>query len=135
MLGRLIKAAVIAAVLAMVIDSLPDFKRYLELRDMLLTSAGKEVIGVEVLVGFAFGYWVGTRQGRQGLQEALANVQAIMAHPETRKLLSEGLSAFEVVAAPALERVGGGRSSRNARFIGSVVDDLLERRRGRARAA
>jgi len=86
-------------------------------------------------VGFALGYWVGTRQGRQGLQETLADVQAIIAHPETRRLLSEGLSAFELVAAPALERVGGGRSSRNARFIGSVVDDLLERRRGRARAA
>jgi len=84
-------------------------------------------------VGFAFGYWVGTRQGRQGLQEALGNVQAILAHPETRRLLGEGLSAFEVVAAPALERMGG-RSSRNVKIIGSVVDDLLERR-GRARAA
>jgi hypothetical protein len=38
MLGKLIKAVVIAAVVAMVIDSLPDFKRYLELRDMLLTQ-------------------------------------------------------------------------------------------------
>jgi hypothetical protein len=34
MLSRLIKAAVIAAVLVMVIDSLPDIKRYLELREM-----------------------------------------------------------------------------------------------------
>jgi hypothetical protein len=34
MLTRLIKAAIIAAVLAMVIDSLPDIKRYLELREM-----------------------------------------------------------------------------------------------------
>jgi hypothetical protein len=34
MLSRLIKAAVIAAVLALVVDSLPDLKRYLELRDM-----------------------------------------------------------------------------------------------------
>lgn len=89
---------------------------------------------MEVLVGFAFGYWVGTRQGRQGLQEALGNVQAIMAHPETRRLLSEGLSAFEVVAAPALERMGG-RSGRNVKIIGTVVDELLERRHGRARAA
>ena len=50
---------------------------------------------MEVLLGFAFGYWVGTRQGRQGLQEALGNVQAIMAHPETRRLLSEGIAADE----------------------------------------
>lgn len=34
MISRLIKAAVIAAVVAMVIDSLPDIKRYLELREM-----------------------------------------------------------------------------------------------------
>jgi hypothetical protein len=34
MLGKIVKAAVIAAVLALVIDSLPDIKRYLELRDM-----------------------------------------------------------------------------------------------------
>jgi hypothetical protein len=34
MLGRFVKAAVLAAVLALVIDSLPDIKRYLELREM-----------------------------------------------------------------------------------------------------
>jgi hypothetical protein len=34
MLTRLIKAVVLAALLAMVIDSLPDIKRYLELREM-----------------------------------------------------------------------------------------------------
>jgi hypothetical protein len=26
---------------------------------------------METLIGFAFGYWVGTRQGREGLQRAL----------------------------------------------------------------
>jgi len=35
MLSRLVKAAVIAAVLAVIIDSLPDIRRYLEIRDML----------------------------------------------------------------------------------------------------
>jgi hypothetical protein len=34
MLSRLIKAVIVAAVLAMVIESLPDIKRYLELREM-----------------------------------------------------------------------------------------------------
>ena len=34
MLGMLVKAAVLAAVFALVIDSLPDIKRYLELREM-----------------------------------------------------------------------------------------------------
>jgi hypothetical protein len=34
MVTRLVKAAVVAAVVALVIDSLPDIKRYLELREM-----------------------------------------------------------------------------------------------------
>jgi len=34
MLTRLIKAVVLAALLGMVIDSLPDIKRYLEMREM-----------------------------------------------------------------------------------------------------
>jgi hypothetical protein len=34
MLTRLIKAAILAAVVAAVIQSLPDIKRYLELREM-----------------------------------------------------------------------------------------------------
>jgi hypothetical protein len=34
MLTRLIKAAVLAALLAAVIDSLPDIRRYLEIREM-----------------------------------------------------------------------------------------------------
>lgn len=60
---------------------------------------------MEAVIGFAVGYWVGTRQGRQGLQKALDSAQAIWASPETKRLLSEGLSAFETVAAPALDRL------------------------------
>jgi hypothetical protein len=34
MISRIIKAAIVATVLAIVIQSLPDIKRYLELREM-----------------------------------------------------------------------------------------------------
>jgi hypothetical protein len=34
MISRLIKAVVLAAVLAAIVQSLPDLKRYLELREM-----------------------------------------------------------------------------------------------------
>ncbi len=34
MIGKLIKAAIIAAILAAIVQSLPDLQRYLELRDM-----------------------------------------------------------------------------------------------------
>jgi len=36
MVSRLVQAAVVAAVLALIIESLPDIKRYLEIRDMLV---------------------------------------------------------------------------------------------------
>lgn len=34
MIGKIIKAVIVAAVLAAIIQSLPDVKRYLELREM-----------------------------------------------------------------------------------------------------
>lgn len=34
MIGKLIKAVLIAAVLILIVQSLPDIKRYLELREM-----------------------------------------------------------------------------------------------------
>jgi len=84
-------------------------------------------MGVEVVLGFAFGYWVGTRQGRKGMLQAIDAAQAIWASPETRRMLAEGLSAVQE-AAPALGRKGGSRSS----VIGSVMDELIERRQRRA---
>ena len=88
---------------------------------------------MEVVLGFAVGYYIGTRQGRKGLQEAIESAQAIMASPETRRLLSEAISTFEAVAGPAMERMGrrSGSGSRVA-LIGSVVDELIERRSRRA---
>jgi hypothetical protein len=88
---------------------------------------------VEVVFGFAVGYYIGTRQGRKGLQEAIESAQAIMASAETRRFLSQAINTFEAVAGPAMERVGrrSGTGNRVA-FIGSVVDELIERRSRRA---
>ena len=89
---------------------------------------------MEVVIGFAVGYWVGTRQGRRGLQNALESAQAIWAHPETRRMLSEGITAVESVAGPAMERFGARDRSRRAALISSVVDELIERRQARQAA-
>jgi hypothetical protein len=93
-------------------------------------------MGVEVVLGFVVGYWVGTRQGRKGLLQAMDSAQAIWASPETRRLLGEGLSAVEALAAPAMDRMNG-RSGQGGRaaLIGSVVDGLIERRQRRAPTA
>jgi hypothetical protein len=64
---------------------------------------------MEVVIGFAVGYWVGTRQGREGMARALDSARAIWESPETRRVLREGLSAVEA-AAPAFDR----RSARAA---------------------
>jgi hypothetical protein len=88
---------------------------------------------VEVVLGFAVGYYIGTRQGRQGLQEAIESAQAIMASPETRRILSEAITTFEAVAGPAMERRGRrSRTGNRVAFIGSVVDEIIERRSRRA---
>ena len=90
---------------------------------------------MEVVIGFAVGYWVGTRQGRHGLQNALESAQAIWAHPETRKMLAEGISAAQTVAGPVMERLGDKSSrSRRVALISSVVDELIERRQARRAA-
>jgi hypothetical protein len=88
---------------------------------------------MEVVFGFAVGYYLGTRQGRKGLQEAIESAQAIMASPETRRLLSEAITTFETVAGPVVERMGRRtKGSTRAALIGSVVDELIERRSRRA---
>jgi len=90
---------------------------------------------VEVVIGFVVGYLVGTRHGRQGVQNALESAQAIWASPETRRLLVEGLSAVETVAGPAMDRSGSSQGrSRRAALISSVVDELIERRQARRAA-
>ena len=88
---------------------------------------------MEVVLGFAVGYYIGTRQGRKGLQEAIESAQAIMASPETRRFMSEAMNTFETVAGPAMERVRSRSGSGNrAALFGSVVDELIERRARRA---
>jgi hypothetical protein len=89
---------------------------------------------MEVVLGFAVGYWLGTRQGRKGLQQALDSAQAIWASPETRRLLSEGVTVLEAAAGPALERLGGKSGKTRAALIGSVVDELVQRRHARRAA-
>jgi hypothetical protein len=87
---------------------------------------------VDVLIGFAVGYWVGTRQGREGLQKAMDSAQAIWASPETKRLVGEGLTALEAAAAPVMDRLGAKSNSRRTTLISTVVDELIERRARRA---
>ncbi len=87
---------------------------------------------MEVLIGFAFGYWVGTRQGREGLERAIDSAREIAAHPETRRLLGEGLSA----ATPLANLLGKGGKRTSLAVIRGVIEEMVDRRADqRTRAA
>jgi hypothetical protein len=90
---------------------------------------------VETVIGFAFGYWVGTRQGREGMQKALDAAREIWESPETRRVAAEGLSALEAVAGPAREALGRRSGGRRSPIIAAVVDELIDRRDGRRAAS
>ena len=79
---------------------------------------------MEVLIGFAVGYWVGTRQGREGLERAMDSVREIAAHPETRRLLGEGLSA----AAPVANMLSKSGRGTGLAVIRGVIDEVVDRR-------
>ena len=81
---------------------------------------------MEVLIGFAIGYWAGTRQGRKGLEQALETARGIWESPETRRLLGEGLSAVTPIMEATRKR-GDARSA----IIRGVIDEIMERRSGR----
>jgi hypothetical protein len=87
---------------------------------------------MEVLIGFAFGYWVGTRQGREGLERAIDSVREIAAHPETKRLLGEGLAA----AAPLAKVLSKNGKGTSFAVIRGVIDEVAGRRaEHQARAA
>jgi hypothetical protein len=83
---------------------------------------------MEVLLGFAVGYWVGTRQGREGLDRALGAARDIWASPQARRLLDEGLPAASSILGNSVLR-SKGRGTRVA-IIRGVIDEVVERRRG-----
>ncbi|HEY6495047.1 MAG TPA: hypothetical protein VIZ43_17360 [Trebonia sp.] len=79
---------------------------------------------MEVLIGFAVGYWVGTRQGREGLERAIDSVREIATHPETKRLLGEGVAA----AAPLAGFLGKGSRNTGLAVIRGVIDEVIDRR-------
>jgi len=83
---------------------------------------------MEVLIGFAVGYWAGTRHGRKGLEQALETARGIWESPETRRLLGEGLSALQSVA-PIMDATRKRGDARSA-IIRGVIDEIMERRSG-----
>ena len=62
---------------------------------------------MEALIGFAIGYYVGTRDGREGLQKALGALDAISKSGEFKTLMGQGLSLGGALLSKGLEQTGG----------------------------
>ena len=88
---------------------------------------------MEVLIGFAVGYWVGTKHGRKGLEQAVETARGIWESPETRRLLGEGISALEGVT-PIMDAMRKRRGDTGSAIIRGVVEEIMERRSGRRAA-
>ena len=75
---------------------------------------------METLIGFAVGYWIGTRHGRKGLEEALDTARELWASPTGQRLVSEGVSIVQGVL-PVADAVRKGRRSTRGTLISTVV--------------
>lgn len=91
---------------------------------------------MDVLIGFAVGYYVGTRQGREGLTRALDAAREIAGSPEARSLIEEGMTLAQSLAPGAAGLIGkGGGGDGNGTVIRDVIDGFVESRFGRLSAA
>ena len=89
---------------------------------------------METIIGFAVGYWIGTRHGRKGLEDAMDTARELWASPAGQRLLREGTSVLQGVL-PAADAVRKNRRGTRSALISSVVDEILERRSARQAAA
>lgn len=69
---------------------------------------------METLIGFAIGYLVGTKQGRDGLAKVRESLDAIRNSPDVRQMVVAGAA----VAGSAVRQVLGGGAG--AMFTGAV---------------
>jgi hypothetical protein len=53
---------------------------------------------METIIGFAAGYVIGTKAGRDGLERMRASVRAIARSPEARRLVTEAVTVTGAIA-------------------------------------
>lgn len=86
---------------------------------------------MEVIIGFAFGYFVGTRQGRDGLLRAVEAARSISSSPEAKSLLEDGISLATSFAPGAAELLGKGNGDKTSVVIRDAIDEFVTTRFGR----
>lgn len=64
---------------------------------------------METLVGFAVGFFVGTREGKEGLAKLRASIEAIRDSADFNKLIGEAIGAVAPLMRELASATGGGR--------------------------
>lgn len=85
---------------------------------------------MEVFIGFAVGYWVGTRNGRKGLEDALDTARKMWQSPVAQRLVDQGVSVLQA-AKPATDAIQKSRGNTRSALIHGVIDEIIERRSAR----
>jgi hypothetical protein len=85
---------------------------------------------MEVLIGFAVGYWMGTRHGRKGFEDALDTAREAWQSPMAQRLLEDGLSVLQTVK-PVSDAIQKSRRDTRSALIHGVIDEIIERRSAR----
>ncbi|HEY0808469.1 MAG TPA: hypothetical protein VGD84_25605 [Pseudonocardiaceae bacterium] len=75
---------------------------------------------METMVGFVIGYYFGTRHGREGLNQAIAALDAIRQSPQTKELVGTAYAA----AQPLIKQLTAGGTGA---VVTSVVEELGRR--------
>jgi hypothetical protein len=88
---------------------------------------------MEALIGFAIGYYVGTRDGREGLQKAISAFDAITKSDEFKNLMGQGLSMGGALLSKGLQQTGGMGFAQNV--VGVVAQRAGKIMSGGLRAA
>ncbi len=79
---------------------------------------------METVLGFAVGYLVGTKEGKDGLARLRTSLRAIANSPEARRLATEAVTMAGALA--------GHSSAKSAKATASAVAELAVRRIGGA---
>lgn len=79
---------------------------------------------MESIIGFAIGYWCGTKSGKEGLENAWKALDAITKSDEFKGLLGQGLAMGGGLLTKGMGAAGG-----NA--IGSVVMGIVTEKAGK----
>lgn len=89
---------------------------------------------MEAIIGFAIGYWAGTRDGKEGITKALAAFDSITKSEEFKQILSQGMSLGGGLVAKGLQGSGAGGAIAQGVF-GAVAERAGKILAGGLRAA